>query len=46
VVDIVSEGFDLEIRVGDDIPGQHIGRQLVSNRRVLCAGCYSARCGT
>jgi LysR family transcriptional activator of dmlA len=37
VVDIVSEGFDLEIRVGDDIPGQHIGRQLVSNRRVLCA---------
>ena len=37
VVDIVSEGFDLEIRVGDDIPGQHIGRQLVSNRRILCA---------
>lgn len=37
VVDIVNEGFDLEIRVGDDIPGQHIGRQLVSNRRVLCA---------
>lgn len=37
VVDIVNEGFDLEIRVGDDIPGQHIGRQLVSNRRVVCA---------
>lgn len=37
MVDIVSEGFDLEIRVGDDIPGQHIGRRLVSNRRVLCA---------
>jgi len=37
VVDIVSEGFDLEIRVGDDIPGQHIGRCLVSNRRVVCA---------
>lgn len=37
VVDIVNEGFDLEIRVGDDIPGQHIGRQLVSNRRILCA---------
>ncbi|WP_213880527.1 LysR substrate-binding domain-containing protein [Pseudomonas sp. dw_358] len=36
-VDIVNEGFDLEIRVGDDIPGQHIGRQLVSNRRILCA---------
>ncbi|WP_447786509.1 LysR substrate-binding domain-containing protein [Pseudomonas germanica] len=37
VVDIINEGFDLEIRVGDDIPGQHIGRHLVSNRRVLCA---------
>lgn len=37
VVDIVNEGFDLEIRVGDDIPGQHIGRQLISNRRILCA---------
>jgi LysR family transcriptional activator of dmlA len=37
VVDIVNEGFDLEIRVGDDIPGQHIGLRLVSNRRVLCA---------
>ncbi|KAA0969118.1 LysR substrate-binding domain-containing protein [Pseudomonas sp. ANT_H12B] len=37
VVDIVSEGFDLEIRVGDDIPGQHISRRLVTNRRILCA---------
>jgi len=37
VVDIVSEGFDLEIRVGDDIPGQHISRQLVANRRIICA---------
>ncbi|EJN40364.1 transcriptional regulator [Pseudomonas sp. GM84] len=37
VVDIVAEGFDLEIRVGDDLPGQHISRQLVANRRVLCA---------
>ena len=37
VVDIVNEGFDLEILVGDDIPGQHISRHLVSNRRVLCA---------
>jgi LysR family transcriptional activator of dmlA len=47
VVDIVSEGFDLEVRVGDDIPGQHIGRQLVSNRRVLCAAPdYLARRGT
>ncbi|NWB29026.1 LysR substrate-binding domain-containing protein [Pseudomonas gingeri] len=47
VVDIVSEGFDLEIRVGDDIPGQHIGRRLVSNRRVLCAApAYLQRRGT
>jgi LysR family transcriptional activator of dmlA len=47
VVDIVSEGFDLEIRVGDDIPGQHIGRRLVSNRRVLCAApAYLERHGT
>jgi LysR family transcriptional activator of dmlA len=46
-VDIVSEGFDLEIRVGDDLPGQHIGRQLVRNRRVLCAAPdYLARRGT
>lgn len=37
VVDIIAEGFDLEIRVGDDISGHHIGRQLVSNHRVLCA---------
>ncbi len=37
VVDIVAEGFDLEIRVGDDIPGQHISRQLVANRRIICA---------
>ena len=47
VVDIVNEGFDLEIRVGDDIPGQHIGRRLVSNRRVLCAAPgYLQRHGT
>ncbi|RUQ43918.1 LysR family transcriptional regulator, partial [Corynebacterium pseudodiphtheriticum] len=47
VVDIVSEGFDLEIRVGDDIPGQHIGRRLVSNRRILCAApAYLKRRGT
>ncbi|WP_434577095.1 LysR family transcriptional regulator [Pseudomonas sp. Z5-35] len=37
VVDLVGEGFDLEIRVGDDLPGQHLGRKLASNRRVLCA---------
>lgn len=37
VVDIVHEGFDLEIHVGDDIAGQHIGRRLVTNNRVMCA---------
>lgn len=37
VVDIVAEGFDLEIRIGDDLPGHHISRMLVSNQRVLCA---------
>jgi DNA-binding transcriptional LysR family regulator len=47
VVDIINEGFDLEIRVGDDIPGQHMGRRLVSNRRVLCAAPgYLQRRGT
>ncbi|WP_435037527.1 LysR substrate-binding domain-containing protein [Pseudomonas neuropathica] len=47
VVDIINEGFDLEIRVGNDLPGQHIGRRLVSNRRVLCAAPgYLQRRGT
>ncbi len=35
-VDLVGEGFDLEIRIGDDLPEQHICRKLVSNARVLC----------
>lgn len=37
VIDLVGEGFDLEIRVGDDLPGQHICKRLVSNKRILCA---------
>jgi LysR family transcriptional activator of dmlA len=46
-VDLVGEGFDLEIRVGDDIPPQHIGRCLLRNQRVLCAAPdYLARHGT
>ncbi len=36
-VDIVREGFDLEIRVGEDLPQQHISRLLRNNVRVLCA---------
>ncbi len=47
VVDIVGEGFDLEIRVGDDLPSQHICKRLVTNKRVLCATPdYLARRGT
>ena len=47
VVDIVAEGFDLEIRVGDDLPGQHISRQLVANQRIICATPqYLAKRGT
>jgi len=46
-VDLVGEGFDLEIRVGADIPPQHIGRCLQRNQRVLCAAPdYLARHGT
>lgn len=37
VVDIVAEGFDLEIRIGDDLPAQHMARKLSDNHRVLCA---------
>lgn len=36
-VDIIREGFDLEIRVGEDLPGQHICKLLKPNVRVLCA---------
>ena len=36
-VDIISEGYDIEIRVGDDLPSQHIARKLATNQRVLCA---------
>lgn len=47
VVDVVNEGFDLEIRVGDDLVGEHLGRQLLHNYRVLCAAPdYLRRRGT
>lgn len=36
-VDLVSEGFDLEVRVGGQLPQNMIARKLVSNRRILCA---------
>lgn len=37
VVDLVAEGFDLEIRFGDDLPEQHIAKKLLDNQRILCA---------
>lgn len=37
LVDVASEGFDLDIRVGDDIAPQLIARRLANNHRVLCA---------
>jgi LysR family transcriptional activator of dmlA len=37
VVDIVGEGFDLDIHIGDDIAPQLIARRLMDNQRVLCA---------
>ena len=36
-VDIVREGYDIEIRVGDDVPEQHICKKLVDNQRIFCA---------
>ncbi|MFI3310841.1 LysR substrate-binding domain-containing protein [Ewingella allii] len=37
VIDLVVEGVDLEILVGDDIPEQHIGKKLAQHQRILCA---------
>ncbi|WP_020652918.1 LysR substrate-binding domain-containing protein [Massilia niastensis] len=47
LVDIVAEGFDLDIRVGDEIAPTLIARRLMSNHRILCAApAYLARHGT
>ncbi|MET0980969.1 MAG: LysR substrate-binding domain-containing protein [Telluria sp.] len=47
LVDIVAEGFDLDVRVGDEIPPHLIARRLMDNRRILCAApAYLARHGT
>ncbi|WP_119157394.1 LysR substrate-binding domain-containing protein [Caldimonas tepidiphila] len=47
LVDIASEGFDLDVRVGDEIAPHLIARRLASNHRVLCAApAYLARRGT
>ncbi|MES2187441.1 MAG: LysR substrate-binding domain-containing protein [Pseudomonadota bacterium] len=47
LVDVATEGFDLDIRVGDEIAPHLIARQLAANHRVLCAApAYLARRGT
>ena len=37
LVDVAGEGFDLDVRVGDEIAPQLIARRLADNHRVLCA---------
>lgn len=47
LIDITSEGFDLDIRVGDEIAPHLLARRLAVNQRVLCAApAYLARRGT
>lgn len=37
IVDVAAEGFDLDIRIGDDIAPHLIAKRLAPNHRVLCA---------
>ncbi len=37
LIDIGAEGFDLDVRIGDEIAANHIARRLAPNHRVLCA---------
>lgn len=47
LVDVATEGFDLDVRVGDEIAPHLIARRLADNHRVLCASPeYLARRGT
>ncbi|MEF7612464.1 LysR substrate-binding domain-containing protein [Aquincola sp. MAHUQ-54] len=47
LVDVATEGFDLDVRVGDEIAPHLIARRLASNHRVLCAApSYLKRHGT
>src|SRR6195952_2982192 len=47
LVDVAGEGFDVDIRIGDDIAPRLIARRLASNHRVLCASPgYLAKHGT
>ncbi|WEY38094.1 LysR substrate-binding domain-containing protein [Paraburkholderia sp. SUR17] len=46
LVDVAAEGFDIDIRVGDEIAPHLIATRLASNHRVLCASpAYLARRG-
>lgn len=46
LVDPAAEGFDLDVRVGDDIAPHLIAHRLLDNHRVLCAApAYLARAG-
>ncbi|WP_158781915.1 LysR substrate-binding domain-containing protein [Pantoea sp. BAV 3049] len=46
-VDLIDEGVDIEILVGDDIKDLYIARRLAANRRILCASPdYLQRAGT
>lgn len=45
-VDLVDEGFDLDLRVGQVHEGHLVARRIAHNRRVLCASpAYLARAG-
>lgn len=47
LVDVAAEGFDLDVRIGDEISPHLIARRLADNHRVLCASPgYLARRGT
>lgn len=47
LIDIADEGFDLDVRVGDEIAPQFIATRLAPNHRVLCASPgYLVRRGT
>lgn len=37
LVDVASEGFDIDVRVGDEIAPHLIAKRLCANHRVLCA---------
>ena len=37
IVDVAAEGFDLDVRVGDEIAPHLLARKLGANHRVLCA---------